>query len=356
MCISGLSCRRRVAGLVCMVLCLALTSVSPALARSSLDRSVTLTSAGDFVGTWKNENPDTDNITRFEIAQTGGADCDWGEAAGAYDSRNDALVVTWTFDFKGETQWLTLLAGGRLELMGHVAYSDGRDPRDYTEYFVRESSVPDYSGAWKNENPDTDNITHFEITQTGGVMHQVHMWGKCHPTDCDWGEAAGAYDSRNNAVVVSWTFDFKGETQWLTLLPGGRLELMGHVAYDDGRDPRDYTEYFVRESSVPDYSGAWKNENPDTDNITHFEITQTGGVAHQVHMWGKCHPTDCDWGEAAGAYDSRNDLLVVSWTFDFKGETQWLTLLPGDRLELMGHVAYDDGRDPRDYTEYFIRE
>jgi hypothetical protein len=181
------------------------------------------------------------------------------------------------------------------------------------------------------------------------------MWGKCHPTDCDWGETPAAFDSHSDALVVTWVLDFKSEVQWLTLQNGGRLELMGHVTYNDGRAPDSYTEYFVRETAVPDYAGAWKNENPDTDNITRFEISQTG-IAAQVHMWGKCHPQDCDWGEAAGAYDSRNDTLVVTWTFDFKGETQWLTLLPGGRLELMGHVTYTDGREPRDYAEYFVRE
>ena len=41
-------------------------------------------------------------------------------------------------------------------------------------------------GKWKNVDPDTRGLTTLDITVDGDRV-KVHAWGKCHPTDCDWG-------------------------------------------------------------------------------------------------------------------------------------------------------------------------
>ena len=43
--------------------------------------------------------------------------------------------------------------------------------------------------------------------------------------------------------------------------------------------------------------GTWINTNPHTKGITKIVITRRGGNTY-VKVWGKCHPTDCYWGEA----------------------------------------------------------
>jgi hypothetical protein len=41
-------------------------------------------------------------------------------------------------------------------------------------------------GDWKNVNPSTRDIVRIMITDTGGGI-EVHVWGACSPTPCDWG-------------------------------------------------------------------------------------------------------------------------------------------------------------------------
>jgi hypothetical protein len=42
--------------------------------------------------------------------------------------------------------------------------------------------------------------------------------------------------------------------------------------------------------------GAWCTTDFQTSSITRFTVRSEGGVA-RVHVWGRCHPTECDWGE-----------------------------------------------------------
>jgi hypothetical protein len=41
-------------------------------------------------------------------------------------------------------------------------------------------------GDWKNVNPNTRDIVRIMITDAGGAV-EVHAWGACSPTPCDWG-------------------------------------------------------------------------------------------------------------------------------------------------------------------------
>lgn len=53
-------------------------------------------------------------------------------------------------------------------------------------------------GSWVNADPNTRSLTRADLRFTcqdqvlNGQLHppgppwHVHLWGKCHPTDCDW--------------------------------------------------------------------------------------------------------------------------------------------------------------------------
>lgn len=45
-------------------------------------------------------------------------------------------------------------------------------------------------GAWHNANPNTRSITRILIGRLGNNL-AVHTYGKCSPTDCDWGTVTG---------------------------------------------------------------------------------------------------------------------------------------------------------------------
>jgi hypothetical protein len=50
-------------------------------------------------------------------------------------------------------------------------------------------------------------------------------------------------------------------------------------------------------AAVADFAGAWKNTDLATRGISQVSI-RTEGQEVFVHAFGKCHPRDCDWGEA----------------------------------------------------------
>jgi hypothetical protein len=46
---------------------------------------------------------------------------------------------------------------------------------------------------------------------------------------------------------------------------------------------------------LADYLGDWRNPDPQTLNVTRASL-QNQDSSLQLHVWGKCIPTDCDWG------------------------------------------------------------
>jgi hypothetical protein len=60
------------------------------------------------------------------------------------------------------------------------------------------------AGRWKNADPATRSIPRIELRFVcqdlviNGQLHPpgppwyVHVWGKCHPTHCDWGEVGAS--------------------------------------------------------------------------------------------------------------------------------------------------------------------
>lgn len=86
------------------------------------------------------------------------------------------------------------------------------------------------------------------------------------------------------------------------------------------------------------FQGNWKNINASTNAMTRVDTTftcndtvlcdqfgncTTPGAAHTVNAWGKCHPTDCDWGSRAATSVSGGWLKAV-YAFGFKTSTVWL--------------------------------
>lgn len=47
-----------------------------------------------------------------------------------------------------------------------------------------------FTGSWTNVDPDTSGVTRVAVVATANGI-EVHVWGRCHPTDCDWGTVQG---------------------------------------------------------------------------------------------------------------------------------------------------------------------
>lgn len=73
-------------------------------------------------------------------------------------------------------------------------------------------------------------------------------------------------------------------------------------------------------------------------------------------MWGRCQPTECDWGETTAFQDPKDNSTWVSWTTDFSVTDQKLTLV-SDVLVVTNHTRYTDtsGRAEQDLKEVFMK-
>jgi len=106
--------------------------------------------------------------------------------------------------------------------------------------------VDQFVGAWRNQNPQTDGVTRVQISNRLGQL-SMHLWGRCHPTDCDNG--VHPLVPANNGVV---TFDFVqntiSESGTLTVLSDGGLQMRTHTHFNDasGRPDYDAVYRFVR--------------------------------------------------------------------------------------------------------------
>jgi hypothetical protein len=100
------------------------------------------------------------------------------------------------------------------------------------------------------------------------------------------------------------------------------------------------------------YEGAWVNADPNTNGITRLSI-QEKGTQVKVHAWGKCHPTDCDWGSEDGAMIGKT--AQVTWDQGFAIKKMVLSLEGEKRLKVVLDTVFNDNR-PRMHAEYeFVR-
>ena len=121
----------------------------------------------------------------------------------------------------------------------------------------RGPSLQEFMGEWVNEDKNNGGITRVSV-EPFGAGAKARMWGRCEPTDCEWGEAQ--IDSReigNGYVLIVWHRPFVVRTQTLSLLPGGRLKVETFNRYidDSGRPDRTDTDMFVRPGASQSDSG-----------------------------------------------------------------------------------------------------
>jgi len=62
-----------------------------------------------------------------------------------------------------------------------------------------------YDGNWINDDPNTEGITRLIITNDGQTLN-VHGFGRCTPSDCDWGTRSGRFNGEPFIIL----FDFGG--------------------------------------------------------------------------------------------------------------------------------------------------
>lgn len=115
------------------------------------------------------------------------------------------------------------------------------------------AAVSQFTGTWKNADPNTGGITRLAISGSGNAL-TMHAWGKCHPQDCDWGEvSANPYapgvssNMEQNAQAVSAIFS-TGFSQTLVIvkpLSRSTLRAETYTRFTDGSGRSNYSASYT---------------------------------------------------------------------------------------------------------------
>jgi TonB family protein len=113
------------------------------------------------------------------------------------------------------------------------------------------------------------------------------------------------------------------------------------------------------ENKPAQFIGRWINADPQQvhlrDAITRLEIHKNDGLLF-VRAWGRCRPTDCDWGEESVEIPAVEDgEFVLTWRSE-TGAAQYKLSLAGDQLRIDGQTRYLDNFGNRSpYVAHFLK-
>jgi hypothetical protein len=122
--------------------------------------------------------------------------------------------------------------------------------------------ITDYLGGWTNADPNSRGVTWISVRKDGERL-VVQVWGKCHPTDCDWGTAQAAPFGRSvessadapiNSVSATFSPGFAEQRLNLRLTTRDTLTSVVDTHFTDRSGRADYenTDQFVRaKTSLP---------------------------------------------------------------------------------------------------------
>lgn len=106
-------------------------------------------------------------------------------------------------------------------------------------------ALSSYLGTWENVDYATSGITRFWITGSQDKL-LVHAWAACGASDCDWHEAAAT--PVGQGLSLSWDHGFATSRWELSMMRDGRIKLLQHTNFTDGRKNRDDVDFFIRSS------------------------------------------------------------------------------------------------------------
>ena len=89
-------------------------------------------------------------------------------------------------------------------------------------------------------------------------------------------------------------------------------------------------------------AGTWLGAS-DTRDITRVVVRRDKG-GYSIRMWGRCHPTDCPWGETAGLVQRQelDPTLFAVYQPGFKTSNVSLRLTGSDVLTYQFETKFND--------------
>lgn len=124
--------------------------------------------------------------------------------------------------------------GNILKVTTLSVYADQRPPQNVVQYFKRDGTGSGIQDTWFNLDKDTLINTKLEISDVEGNI-KVHAWGKCSPTDCDWGSENASNISEGKYNVI-WNPGFAQRSMLLELHNESIIPTITktYKLYDDG--------------------------------------------------------------------------------------------------------------------------
>jgi hypothetical protein len=121
--------------------------------------------------------------------------------------------------------------------------------------------LPQEEGRWHNADPNTSSLTHIELRfvcqdqilngelYPPGPPWYMHLFGRCHPTDCDWGEV-GAQQLSSGHIYAVYQQGFATRYVYarMSQYRPGQLWVYTYTDFaDPGRPDYDVHNWFVRD-------------------------------------------------------------------------------------------------------------
>lgn len=113
-------------------------------------------------------------------------------------------------------------------------------------------------------------------------------------------------------------------------------------------------------ASLSQFAGDWSNADPNTGGMTRLSISVSGASAN-VQAWGKCHPTDCDWGMVQAyvfapdvSSDPVNQAQALMAVFNSGFSVTTLFIKPqGNSLSVQSYTAFQDSSARSNYASSY---
>lgn len=112
-------------------------------------------------------------------------------------------------------------------------------------------------GGWRNVDANTRSLPEVAIEGTckpGRSDLQMHIWGKCHPKNCDWGKTPTVYDDATGQGVGETATSFEVTKIVYFLDEKGRLAIRTNTHFTDrsGRPDKEETDILEKAQGVPE--------------------------------------------------------------------------------------------------------
>ena len=123
----------------------------------------------------------------------------------------------------------------------------------------------------------------------------------------------------------------------------------------------------LKNKLLPRFVGEWENVDSHTRGITKV-IVNNGNNELSINAYGKCYPTDCDWGKvklneiAASVEDDKNvlpfDYCLAFWEKDYATTIMKITIEtgPNPKLHIEIITIFKDNSGRSNYHSYYIME